>query len=166
MASKILTDSFLAELRMETISTRKCLERVPESLFGFKPHEISMQMGYLVQLVAEIPLWIHHMIVDSVIDFKTYRHAKIETNAQLVAHFEDNLKKAEAALQSTDDEKLEEAFTLRNGENILYTTPKKIDIGTTLNHWVHHRGQLTVYMRMNALKIPSIYGPSADESPY
>jgi len=167
MATKIFTTAFLEELQMETASTRKCLERIPLSdLFKFKPHETSMEMGYLTLLVAEIPMWIAHMIEDSEIDFVTYPHAKIETSEQLMAHFEDNLKKAEAALQNATDETLEETFTLKANGEVMYTSPKKTDIRTTLNHWVHHRGQLTVYMRMNGIKIPSIYGPSADDKSF
>lgn len=167
MATKIFTTAYLEELRMETASTRKCLERIPlPEIFNFKPHEKSMEMGYLTLLVAEIPAWIAHMIEDSEIDFVTYPHAKIETAEQLMVHFEENLTKAEAALLDANDDTLEEIFTLKANGEIMYTSPKKIDIRTTLNHWVHHRGQLTVYMRMNDILIPSIYGPSADDKSF
>jgi len=163
MESKILTNAFLEELRMESQATRKCLERIPTSSFKFKPHETSMEMGYLAQLVADIPLWIYYMLTSSEIDFATYPHAEMNTNSALVSHFDDSVRKAEIAFSHTDDEKLKEDFSLKKDGKILYTKPKNIDIGTTLNHWIHHRGQLTVYMRMNNIKIPSIYGPSGDE---
>jgi len=167
MATKILTTAFLKELQMETASTRKCLERIPlAELSKFKPHETSMEMGYLTLLVADIPMWIAMMITDSEIDMGTYPHAKIETSEQLMQSFEANIKKAEAALQNADDDMLEENFSLKANGKVMYTSPKKIDIGTTINHWVHHRGQLTVYMRMNGIKIPSIYGPSADDKSF
>ncbi|RZJ64237.1 MAG: damage-inducible protein DinB [Flavobacterium sp.] len=158
-----LTTAFLEELKMETISTRKCLERIPESTFGFKPHPKSMEMGYLVQLVAAIPSWITHMIKDSEIDFATFPQPKIETTSDIMTYFEANIKEAEETLRNTTDEDLEGDFSLKRNGEVLYTTQKKVDIGTTLNHWVHHRGQLTVYMRLNDILVPSIYGPSADE---
>ena len=161
--STIISEAYLKELDAEYRSTRACLERVPESLYEYKPHPRSMTMGYLVLLVAEIPLWIRHMIIDSVIDFATFKHASPKTTKDLVDHFEDNMKLAREALGSTNDEELQKPFTLQNNEQVLYTSPKIVDVGTTINHWVHHRGQLTVYMRLNEIPVPSIYGPSADD---
>ncbi|MBD3581036.1 DinB family protein [Flavobacterium selenitireducens] len=155
--------SILEELRMEIPSTRKCLERIDESVFRFKPHERSMEMGYLAILVAQIPLWIAYMIDDSEIDFKTFPQPTITNNEELMAFFEENLKRAEQSLTNATEEKLSGNFTLKNDGHELYSAPKKQDIVTTLNHWVHHRGQLTVYMRMNDIPVPSIYGPSADD---
>lgn len=155
--------SYLHELDAEYKATRACLESIPESLYEYKPHPKSMNMGYLTLLVAEIPLWIKHMIVDGEIDLATFKHISPGTTADLVAHFEDNIKAAKEALQATNDEALEENFALKANGQLLYLSPKKIDIGTTINHWVHHRGQLTVYMRLNDIPVPSIYGPSGDD---
>lgn len=157
---------FLQELNMEYKATRACLERIPESLYDFKPHPKSMNMGYLVLLVAEIPLWIKHMIVDSVIDFVTFKHFTASTTSELIKHFEENMEAARTALQETSDAELEAPFSLKANGQLLYTAPKLVDIGTTLNHWVHHRGQLTVYMRLNDIAVPSIYGPSADDKSF
>lgn len=162
----IKTESFLHELNNEYKSTRACIERIPESLFEYKPHEKSMTLGYLTLLVAEIPLWIKHMIVDSEIDFVTFKHASPKTTAEMVAHFEENMEAARKALQETSDEGLQGNFSLKANGQVLYTAPKVADIGTTLNHWVHHRGQLTVYMRLNDIAVPSIYGPSADDKSF
>lgn len=162
----IKAQSYLHELNSEYKSTRACLEEIPESLFEYKPHPKSMNMGYLALLVAEIPLWIHHMVVDGEIDFATFRHANPTTNAALLKHFEENMEAARTALQGTTDEKLEEPFSLKANGQLLYTTPKIVDISVTLNHWVHHRGQLTVYMRLNDIAVPSIYGPSADDKTF
>ena len=122
-----------------------------------------MTMGYLALLVAEIPLWIKHMVVDSEIDFVTFKHFQPKTNAELVSHFEENMEAARKALQNATDEDLQSTFSLKANEQVLYTAPKIVDVGVTLNHWVHHRGQLTVYMRLNDIPVPSIYGPSADD---
>jgi uncharacterized damage-inducible protein DinB len=166
MSSKIHTSSLLAELQRETTATHKCLKNITADSFGFKPHETSMEMRYLALLVAEIPLWIVYMLEKGELDFATYPVFKFDTNAQLVSHFEDCVKKAEAALEKATDDDLEKTFTLKRDGKALYSSPLKVDIPTTLNHWVHHRGQLTVYMRMNGIKVPSIYGPSGDDKDF
>ena len=164
--SNARAQGFLQELNAEYRATRKCLEVIPESLFEYKPHPKSMNMGYLALLVAEIPLWIKHMIVDSEIDFVNFKHFAPKTNEELVNHFEENMKAARDAFQNINDEDLQSNFSLKANGQLLYTSPKVVDIGTTLNHWVHHRGQLTVYMRLNDIPVPSIYGPSADDKSF
>jgi len=161
--SNIRTESFLQELNAEYRATRACLEKIPEELFEYKPHPKSMNLGYLALLVAEIPLWVKHMVIDGEIDFVTFKHLSPKTTKELVDHFEENMDAARKALQETNDEALQESFTLKANGQVLYTSPKIVDIGATLNHWVHHRGQLTVYMRLNDIPVPSIYGPSADD---
>jgi uncharacterized damage-inducible protein DinB len=163
MNSKTLSEYYVNELKAESISTHKCLERIPESTYDFKPHEKSMAMGYLVQLVAEIPKWITSTIKDSVIDLATYDHFKLSTTAALVKHYEESLNGAIDALTNVTEEQLRQPFELKNNGQLLYSSPKLESIGSTINHWVHHRGQLTVYMRLNDIAVPSIYGPSADE---
>ena len=154
---------FLSELNLEYPATKTCLERIPESLFEYKPHPKSMTMGYLALLVAEIPLWIKHMVTDGEIDFATFNHASPKTTKELMDHFEENMEAARKALESASDEALQGDFSLKANGQVLYTSKKIVDIGVTLNHWVHHRGQLTVYMRLNDIPVPSIYGPSADD---
>ncbi len=158
--------SFLEELNSEYKATRLCLERIPETLFDYKPHPKSMNLGYLSVLVAEIPLWIKHMVIDGEIDFVTFSHISPKTTAELVHHFDENIEAAKNALLGTNDEELEKSFSLKSNGKLLYTAPKVKDISTTLNHWVHHRGQLTVYMRLNDILVPSIYGPSADDKSF
>jgi uncharacterized damage-inducible protein DinB len=154
---------FLKELEAETTASRKCLERIPESLFSWKPHEKSMNMGYLALLVAEIPKWIQQMIEVSEIDFATFQHFEPKTTAELVNHFDENVNSARKALQEVSDERLSESFFLKNQGQVLFSSPKKDNIGSSINHLVHHRGQLTIYMRLNDIPVPSIYGPSADD---
>jgi uncharacterized damage-inducible protein DinB len=161
--NNIKSKDFLSELNLEYPATKACLERIPESLFEYKPHPKSMTMGYLALLVAEIPLWIKHMVTDGEIDFATFNHASPKTTKELMDHFEENIEAARKALESASDEALQGDFTLKANGQVLYTSKKIIDIGVTLNHWVHHRGQLTVYMRLNDIPVPSIYGPSADD---
>lgn len=154
---------YLQELESEVRATRKCLESIPESKYEWKPHEKSMNMGYLSLLVADIPRWITDTIEKSEIDLATYDHFQLSTTAALLKHFEQNLEGARRALHSVTNEELAEPFYLKNSGKLLYTAPKKENIQSSINHWVHHRGQLTVYMRLNDIAVPSIYGPSADE---
>lgn len=154
---------FLNELEAETTATHKCLERIPESLFDYKPHEKSMTMGYLALLVAEIPKWITSMVQGSEIDFVTYQHFKPANTAELVKHFDENVQGAKNALAKVSNEALKETFYLKNNGQVVFSSPKKAFIESSVNHMVHHRGQLTVYMRLNDIPVPSIYGPSADD---
>lgn len=166
MDAKSLGQVFLHELETEITSTRKCLERIPESLFEYKPHERSMNMGYLALIVASLPDWITHTIKDSEIDFATYKQVHPKTTAELVKFFDDNFVGAKEALQNVTDEQLAELFSLKNNGVTLTSSRKDDSVESLLNHLVHHRGQLTVYMRMNNILVPSIYGPSADDKTF
>jgi uncharacterized damage-inducible protein DinB len=139
-----LGTAFLKELEAESAACRKCLERIPESLFDWKPHEKSMPLGYLSLLVAEIPLWIWQMVETSEIDFARFQHFRPKTTAELVSHFDENLVKARDALAATSDKALGEPFHLKNNGQVLVSMPRKDHIAPTINHLVHHRGQLTV----------------------
>ena len=123
-----------------------------------------MTMGYLALLVAEIPKWITGIIEIGEINFATFKHSEPKTTADLVKHFDENLKGAREALQKVSDQELiSQNFSLKNGEQLLFSSPKKENVSQTINHLVHHRGQLTIYMRLNNIPVPSIYGPSADD---
>ncbi|MGI8952048.1 MAG: DinB family protein [Chitinophagaceae bacterium] len=157
------SDAFLKELEAETPASRKCVERIPETLFGWKPHEKSMALGYLTLLVAEILRWIQVALEDNEIDFATFKHFQPKNTAELVANFDENVKKAKNALRAANDETFSKHFELKRNGELLFKVPMVANISSTINHWVHHRGQLTVYMRLNNIAVPSIYGPSADE---
>jgi uncharacterized damage-inducible protein DinB len=161
--SNTFGELFLKEVEVETPATRKCLERIPESLYKWKPHERSMEMGYLAQLVAELPKWVAAIVEDGEIDFATWEKYKLTTNDDLLEYFEDNIKHAEKALKKVSDEELKEMFYLKDKGKELMKSNKKDSVSSFLNHWVHHRGQLTVYMRLNDILVPAIYGPSADD---
>jgi uncharacterized damage-inducible protein DinB len=158
----ILGGAYLRELEAEERATRECLENVPMEKFDWKPHDKSMPLGYLAVLVADIPRWIQHMIEFNVIDFATYEQFQANTSDELVAHFEEATKNACKALAAITEEVLNKEFVLKRGDDILFTSPVGETISSTINHLVHHRGQLTVYLRLNDRPVPSIYGPSAD----
>ena len=163
MSNTIFTTEFTRELDAEATATRKCLERFPEKLFDWKPHEKSMAMGYLALLVAEIPKWIAHVIEKGEIDLATFPHSQAKTGADLVKHFDENMNAAKNALQKFSDDALSGMFSLKNQDQVLFSSPKKETVSQSINHMVHHRGQLTVYLRLNDIPVPSIYGPSADD---
>ncbi len=161
-----IVNQFASEFDAEIAATRKCVERIPDNLFDWKPHARSMTMGYLTLLVAEIPRWISIMIISREIDFQTFKHFQPKTTSEMVNHFEENVAGAKKALQQLSLDDLSKPFTLKNGDRILIQSPLVENISSTLNHWVHHRGQLTVYMRLNEIMVPSIYGPSADDKKF
>ena len=161
--AETLGSRFLKELEAEAAASRKCLERIPESLFDWKPHEKSMKLGYLALLVAEIPKWMAIMINNSELDFATHAHFDPKTTDELVKHFDENLAEAKKVLETVADEELREPFYLKNQGQTVAEGTKLSMIEPTVNHLVHHRGQLTIYMRLNDIAVPSIYGPSADD---
>lgn len=166
MNDLLFAEQFAKELEAEVPATLKCLERIPPELFGWKPHEKSMELGYLALLVAEIPLWITHIIKHSEIDFATFQHIKAQTTQDLVNHFKQNVTEAKSMLSSIKEGTLAETFYLKANGRELFSSPKKEQVESTINHMVHHRGQLTVYMRLNDIAVPSIYGPSADDKSF
>jgi uncharacterized damage-inducible protein DinB len=164
-----LTDLFLGELEREGKSTRRVLERVPEGKNSWKPHEKSMNLGYLAALVAQMPGWVEMMINTEELDLGApesgkFRPTEPATNKDLLAMFDENTEKASKALGSTNEEHLMKPWSFKMGGHVASRNPRYIMIQeSVINHWAHHRGQLTVYLRLNEGKVPAIYGPSADE---
>jgi len=163
MNDQLFAAEFAKELEAETTSTLKCLERIPMDNPTWKPHEKSMEFGYLARLVAEIPLWITHIIKHSEIDFATFQHKDIKTTQELADHFKANVSGAKEVLLGVKEGDLDEMFYLKANGNVLFSSSKRSQVESAINHMVHHRGQLTVYMRLNDIAVPSIYGPSADD---
>ncbi len=153
----------LAILEAEAPSSRNCLSRIPEKLFDWKPHPKSMPMGYLAVLVADIPAWIAHAIEDGEIDFATYKRFQPKTTAELVAHLDETVQHARRALRGATDQRLAGTFSLKREGKVLFSSPVLQSVTQSFGHWAHHRGQLTVYMRLNEIPVPRIYGPTADE---
>jgi len=149
-STSIIAAEYLRELESEVRATRECLEQVPMDQADWKPHEKSMPLNYLAMMVAEIPKWI------------TYTIEKFSTTEELVAAFDQNMVNVRKAIKTLTDEGLKETFALKNKGELLFSSPKDESISQSINHLVHHRGQLTVYLKMLDKKIPSIYGPSAD----
>lgn len=156
---------FLAELEHEAISTRSLLAVVPLDKSDWKPHTKSMDLGSLTSHTAELFSWIDLIINTNELDFSSSYQAppKFTNTEEFLAHFDKMIEKSKTALTNADDAIFHENWTLRVGDKILFTLPKVAAIRTfTLNHLYHHRGQLTVYLRLLDIKLPGIYGPSAD----
>jgi|SRR5690554_1712477 len=166
MAKNILAENYLKELNAEVPATRKCLERISEKTFDWKPHEKSMQMGYLALLVADMPRWITYAVEKGEIDLATYEQKEFKSASDLVNIFDKNVQDVNNTLNNLTDDILTKTFYLKNQGQVLFSSPVNNTISSTINHWVHHRGQLTVYMRLNNIPVPSIYGPSADEKTF
>lgn len=161
-----LNEALIAELQQEAAATRKMLERVPEKSNSWKPHEKSMTLGRLSQHLAEIPMWVPVTVDQDELDFakENYEPKESTTNELLLKTFDDNLAGAIECLKNASDEKLMGNWTMKNGEKVYFTMPKIAVLrGFVMSHLIHHRGQLSVYMRMLDIPLPSVYGPTADE---
>ncbi len=161
-----LATALTRELQHEAAVTRKCLERIPAEKFDYKPHEKSMTMGRLAVHVAEMTGWVIETVNKTELDFATmdYKPFEPQTTEELVEYLDKIIVEAVEALKTASDEAMIENWTLRNGEEIYFTMPRiGVLRGMVFNHIVHHRGQLSVYMRLNDIPVPALYGPSADE---
>ena len=167
-----LTELLLAELDREAVSTRKTLQRVPEGKNDWKPHEKSMPLGALATIVANIPGWLDMVVNMDELDINPpggsrYRPPEWKTRSDLLAQFDASLEKGRQVLRATtDDRLLTTKWRMLNGGHVMSEQLRYQAVRDgVLNHLAHHRGQLTVYLRLNGASVPAIYGPSADESP-
>jgi uncharacterized damage-inducible protein DinB len=164
-----MTDLFLGELEREAPLTRRALERVPEGRNDWKPHEKSMPLGRLAALVAGMPAWITMMIDKEEFDLNPPGGSSgsfkmdFRTNKDLVKMMDDGVAGARTALQKTNDEHLMKPWRLLVAGKTVSEQPRHVMLRDSINHLAHHRGQLTVYLRLNDVPVPAIYGPSADD---
>jgi len=163
-------DFFLAQLDREAASTRKTIERVPEGKNDFKPHERSMELGYLAALVAGMIGWIGLMIERDELDLdraesEGFKTRALATKGELMASLDAAVTKARRALESTTDEHLQTPWAFKMGGRTVSENPRWVMVSDAVfSHLAHHRGQLTVYLRLAESKVPALYGPSADEA--
>ena len=153
----------LKEFDEEMATTRRVLERVPSDKATWKPHEKSFPMGHLAQLVAGMPGWFVNVLTEPALDVSAGPKYSFEKTETLLATFDKGVAGARKALASVTDAALDEAWSLKLGPKVLMSSPRGEVARQTLRHLVHHRGQMTVYLRLLDVKVPSIYGPTADE---
>jgi len=161
-----ICQSLAAELQQEAKTTRKVLERVPEGSFDWKPHEKSMTLGRLAGHVAELPSLIIPALTQEEFDFASggFKPFNPESTAGLLEKFDGSVEAAAGLLEKQPDERMGEKWRLRSGDHVLFEMPRAMVVRFVgLNHVIHHRGQLSVYLRLLDVPLPSIYGPSADE---
>ena len=163
-----MTERFLAELQSEADKTRRMLAEIPEGKRDWKPHDRSMPFGYLTDLVANILSWVGLAITLNELDIApksgpTYRPAPLQTAADAMAALDKAVAQAREALEKTTDAHLATPWRLLAGGTLALEQPRHEVIRDTFLHSAHHRGQMTVYLRLLGAKVPSVYGPSADD---
>lgn len=160
-----IIQTFLKELEEESQTTRKMLSIVPDGKYDWRPHPKSMNIKALTTHIAELPTWITYAANTDELDFATtpYNPKDIQTTAELLEFFDASLAEGKASLLAINEDKLEENWTLRNGEQIYQVFTKATLIRHILSQIIHHRAQLGVFLRLLDVPIPGSYGPSADD---
>jgi uncharacterized damage-inducible protein DinB len=158
-----IADTLLPEFDQEMATTRRVLERVPSEKGKWKPHPKSFPLGHLTQLVSMMPGWITNAVTQTSLNLGDYPGYSYEATEDLVKVFDKHVKEARKALASAKDSDFQVPWSLRRGDQVFFTAPRGAIVRQTINHLVHHRGQLTVYLRLIDVPVPSIYGPTADE---
>ncbi|MGE5180102.1 MAG: DinB family protein [Bacteroidota bacterium] len=165
------TEWFLNQLKDEAPRIRRALERVPEGRDDWKPHEKSMPLGQLAHLVATMPSWIRFIVDQEELDVAppgggAQRPRVPRTQGELMEAYDKSVADAEKVLRGTNDEHLKKPWRLLAGGQVVSEDPREIVLRDTFMHLAHHRGQLTVYLRLNNEPVPSIYGPTADDKQF
>jgi uncharacterized damage-inducible protein DinB len=161
----------LAELNREAERSRRALEQVPEGKSDWKPHDRSMAFGYLANMVATIPMWIMMQINQDELDIAPkdggkFEMKRLDTSAEYIEALDKAASGARDAFEKTSDKHLMKKWQLKAGGNVVAEAPRYEMIQDSMLHWAHHRGQMTVYLRLMGAKVPAIYGPSADEKEF
>ena len=158
-----MADALLAELAEEMKTTRRVIERVPSEKGDWKPHQKSFSLAHLTQLVATMPGWITKIVQGKNIDLSEGPGYKNQRTESLLQQFDAHVTEARAAIASANDRDYALPWELTMGDKVLMSLPRGVVVRQTINHLVHHRGQMTVYLRLLDVPVPSIYGPTADE---
>lgn len=155
--------SLLPEFEQEMKTTRRVLERVPSDKGEWKPHVKSFSLGHLAQLVSWMPGWIAQTLKESSLDLSGAPKYSYEATETLLRGFDDNVKAARKAFETTTDADWTVSWSLKHGSRTLFSAPRGVVVRQHISHLVHHRAQLGVYLRLLDVPVPSMYGPTADE---
>jgi uncharacterized damage-inducible protein DinB len=162
-----LKDALLPEFDHEMGTTRRVLERVPEAEFAWKPHDKSFNLGQLAGHVANIPHWVDAIVQNTVFDVATAEDTRPripESTGWLLSQFDKNVGSARAGIAGMSDPEFLAPWTFKNNDQVIFTMPRAAALRSfIMNHLIHHRGQLTVYLRLKNVPLPPVYGPTADE---
>lgn len=160
-----IAETLLPEFDQEMASTRRLLERVPTDKGQWKPHPKSFSLGHLTQLVCWMPGWITNTLTEKELNLVGGSPYTYEKTEDLLALFDKNVREARAAITDSKEADYDTDWSLKFGDRVVLTQPRRVVVRNHINHLIHHRGQLTVYLRLIDVPLPSIYGPTADERP-
>jgi uncharacterized damage-inducible protein DinB len=155
--------SLVPEFDQEMALTRKVIARVPDDKGDWKPHPKSFSLAHLAQLVSSMPGWFTTMVTATELDLAKSPGYSVQTTETLLATFDKLVPEARAAIAAATDNDFAASWSLKHGGHVLYTATRRQVVRETINHLVHHRAQLTVYLRLLDVPVPSMYGPTADE---
>ena len=155
--------NWMPEFDEEMKITRRVLERVPSEKGKWKPHPKSFSLAHLAQLLSWMPGWFTNMLQSTELNLAGGQGYSTEKTEALLEQFDKNVREARAAFMAAKDEDFDVSWSLKAGDNVLMSLPRAVVIRQTMNHLVHHRGQMTVYLRLIDVPVPSTYGPTADE---
>ena len=165
-----IAEFLTAELDREAERSRLALEEMPAGQFDWKPHDKSMILGYLANMVATIPTWIKMQITDPELDVAPVAgkmpQKRLETSKDLIDALNRSAAETHAAFAATTEEHLLTNWRLLAAGKVVMEAPRYLMIQDTFNHWAHHRGQMTVYLRLLGAKVPALFGPSADDKQF
>ncbi len=162
-----LADTIVAELDQEAQTTKRVLERIPEDKLGWRPHPRSFSLGQLAMHIASVPGGIAAAMVPDTMEVPSFAQAEAKSRQEILDTFSKSMATAKDTLKGMDDARLGSTWSLvRNGKAVMTMPRIAVVRSIMLNHVYHHRGQLSVYLRMLDVPLPSIYGPSADENPF
>jgi uncharacterized damage-inducible protein DinB len=162
-----LADGLIQELEQEAQTTRRVLERVPQAHLAWKPHDKSMSLGQLALHIATVPGNVAQMIAQPSMQMPKFSQPPATQTSELLPALENSIRQARSAVGAMDDAAITATWRVMDGDREVMAMPRIAALRMImLNHWYHHRGQLSVYLRQLNVPVPSIYGPSADENPF
>ena len=157
-------DTLLTEFDHEMATTRKLLERVPEAHLSWKPHPKSFSVAHLAQLLTWMPGWVGQTLTSTELDLAAGGGYTTERTDRLLNTFDENVRTSREAIAAAKDSDYDVPWSLKMKGNVLFTLPRGAVVRQHISHLSHHRGQMTVYLRLLGVSVPSVYGPTADES--
>lgn len=159
-----IADTLLPEFEQEMTTTRRVLERVPDDQPDWKPHPKSFSIAHLAQLISRMPGWIGQTLTSTELDIGVGGGYSVEKTSALLKTFDDNVRKSRNAIAAAKDSDYDVSWSLKVKGNVIFTLRRGIVVRQHISHLSHHRGQMTVYLRLRDVPVPSVYGPTADES--
>lgn len=159
-----IAEKLLPEFDQEMATTRRVLERVPDDNPDWKPHPKSFSIAHLAQLLSWMPGWIGQTLTSTELDLAAGNGYSVESTETLLKAFDENVRTTREAIAASKDSDYDVPWSLKMKENVLFTLPRGEVVRQHISHLSHHRGQMSVYLRLRDVPVPSIYGPTADES--